>query len=141
MINIIDYSDSMVDCVQYVESFYVYENGNKKTLDKTSKEFALTLKNVENVFKTARVMPAFGVSLHEETLKEIRNDNWLQINFSKQMNKNDLLFNSLIFKLEKTNGINLIRLYNGKYEGRCIFLDFDDEVDLNELINKLANNK
>ena len=79
-------------------------------------------------------MPAFGVSLHAETLNELKNDNWIKINFNKQIIVNELPFVSLIFKLEKTSGFNLIRFHNEKYEGRCFYLDLCEELDLLELI-------
>ena len=79
-------------------------------------------------------MPAFGVSVHNETLNAINSGSWLQVNFEKELSENQLSFTSLIFKLEKTGGINLIRKYKGLYEGRCIFLDFFQEIDLKEML-------
>ena len=79
-------------------------------------------------------MPAFGVSLHNETLNEIKSNCWLQVNFNKEIVKNGLPFNALLFRLEETQGFNLIRLYDGKYEGRCLFLDLDKEMDLKNVI-------
>ena len=80
-------------------------------------------------------MPAFGVSLDYETQNELKQGEWLQVNFSFEENANGLLFNSLLFKLDTVSGFNLIRLHNGKYEGRCIYLDFDDILDLKQILN------
>ena len=120
--------------IEKIESFFVFQNGVKKVVELNSENNKILKDEITNILKKSRIMPAFGVSLHNETLNEIKKGQWLQINFSSEMNIGGLLFNSLLIKLEKTNGINLIRLYNGKYEGRCIYLDFDEEIDLNEML-------
>lgn len=137
MLCVNDYQNSMIDCVEYIQSFSVFSNGKKKDITKQDKCFDELLSFIYKVFESSRIMPAFGVSLHNETINELKNGNWLQINFNKQVEKNGLLFSSLLFKLEKTNGINLIRLFNDKYEGRCVFLDFDQEIDLKLIFNTL----
>ena len=130
-----DKENSLTDCLNYVESFEIFENGNIEMIDFKHKKFNLILNKVKDLFCESRLMPAFGVSLHKETLNEMKNGSWLQINFSKQQMKNGLNFNSLLFKLEKTQGFNLIRLYENKYEGRCLYLDLNCEIDLNSVIN------
>lgn len=126
-----NYEDSMIDCLQNIESFSIFESGNKIVISKENEEFNIILKKIEEIFSSSRVMPAFGVSLHDETLNALKQDNWLQIDFNQEISKNGLPFSSLLFKLEITSGFNLIRLYNGKYEGRCIYLDLNEPTDLN----------
>ncbi|MBQ8615413.1 MAG: hypothetical protein IJ415_02485 [Clostridia bacterium] len=130
-----NYIDNMADCVQNIESFSVFESGNIRVISKGNEVFNKILKNIEELFSTSRVMPAFGVSLHDETLNALKQDNWLQINFNEELEKNGLPFSSLLFKLEITSGMNLIRLYNGKYDGRCIYLDLNEPIDLNCILN------
>lgn len=132
-----DYSDSMIDCLNYIDSFFIFENGKRKEIKKANVEFDIIYNKIENLFYNSHLMPAFGVSLHNETLNAIKCESWLQINFSKEMIKNDLPFNALIFKLEETSGINLIRLHNKKYDGRCIYLDFNEKTDLIKLLKEL----
>ena len=129
-----DYSSTMLDCLNYVNNFYIFENGKKKEINKTNKDYFKILTRLEQLFSTSLVMPAFGVSLHNETIEEIKKDYWLQINFSEELVKNGLNFNSLLFKLEETSGVNLIRNYNNLYEGRCIYLNLDEETNLKNLI-------
>lgn len=126
--------DNMSECTQFIESFDIFTNGNKKVVSANDKEFETLKLKVNNLFNNSRVMPAFGVSLHLETLNALKSDEWLQINFNQELNQNGLIFSSLLFKLEETNGINLIRKYNGEYEGRCIFLDFIQTINLKQFI-------
>ena len=133
------YNDNnIIECLDKVESFSVFVFGEKKTINKNEKEFKAIHLNLLELFSLARLMPAFGVSLHNETLKEMKTGKWLQINFLNQVEIQGLQFSALLFKLEKTNGLNLIRLYNGKYEGRCIFLDFPEEIELQDIIKKIC---
>ena len=68
-------------------------------------------------------------------VNEIKKDSWLKINFENIIEKSGLPFSSLLFKLEEVQGFNLIRRYKNKYEGRCFYLDIDDNFDLNNLLS------
>ena len=129
-----DNENSLHNCLKFVENFEIFNAGKGKKIDETDIRFNRIFQNLENVFKNSFLLPAFGVSLHQETLNERENGVWLQINFKKEQTKNGLNFNSLLFKLEKTQGFNLIRLYENRYEGRCLFLDLNFEQDLNSII-------
>ena len=130
-----DNENSLMDCLNFVESFEVINNGYVEKVCKKEEKFNVILNKVKDLFCESRLMPAFGVSLHNETLNEMKNGNWLQINFNKEQIKNGLNFSSLLFKLEETQGFNLIRLYENKYEGRCLYLDLNNEIDLKSVVN------
>ena len=129
-----DSENGLHNCLKFVENFEIFSAGESEKIDASDIRFNRIFQNLENVFKDSFLLPAFGVSLHHETLNERENGVWLQINFSEEQTKNGLNFNSLLFKLEKTQGFNLIRLYENKYEGRCLFLNLDFEQDLNSII-------
>ena len=93
-----------------------------------------TISKLKDLFLYSRLMPAFPVSLHNETLDALRQGQWLKLSFTCRQNVNGLLFDGLLFQLNVTAGINLIREYEGKYEGRCLFLDFDETENLQNLI-------
>ena len=124
--------NQLVQCIQNVSKIEVLENNNLKALENQS--FEATIKNLINLFQSARLMPAFSVSLHNETIDALKEGKWLKLTFLHQQNVNGLLFDSLIFQLVEVSGINLIRQYEGKYEGRCLYLDFDESINLEELI-------
>ena len=122
------------DIVEKIENFEVFDNGKKTSVNSASKDFFVIKNKLIELFLNSRLMPAFGVSLHKETLNELKKGKWLKISFSKLITKNGLSFDSLLIKLEETRGCNLIRLFNGKYEGRCLYVDFDETINLEELI-------
>ena len=134
MMIFLDSENSLVDILNCVESFEIFNQGNCERVVENSGEFNKILNGVKDVFCSAILMPAFGVSLHNETLNEREKGVWLQINFSEELTKNGLNFNSLLFKLETTQGFNLIRLFENEYEGRCLFLDLESSTDLSSII-------
>ncbi len=129
-----DNENNLADILDNIESFSIFTNGKTNVIDFKMGKFLNVKNKLKDVFNHARLMPAFGVSLHEETQRELESGNWLQINFQNEQTQNGLSFNSLLFKLEETQGFNLIRLFNKKYEGRCLFLDLDETIDLLKII-------
>lgn len=124
--------NQLLGALENISKIEIVENGTFKDLKNI--RFESTLLKLKNLFSSARLMPAFGVSLHQETLDALNAGQWLKISFSHQQNVNGLLFDALVFQLSQSAGLNLIREYNGKYEGRCIYLDFDEETNLKDLI-------
>ncbi|MBO5954358.1 MAG: hypothetical protein J6Q13_00130 [Clostridia bacterium] len=126
--------NSLHDCLKFVENFEIFNAGKSEKIDETDNRFNHICLKLENVFQESFLMPAFGVSLHQETLNEMEKGVWLQINFNQELTKSGLNFNSLLFKLESVQGFNLIRKFNNKYDGRCLYLNLMKEIDLNAII-------
>lgn len=126
-------NNNLIDVLENVKSFQIYKQGEVEVVDEECK--IVEIKNrLYNLFSQSYLIPAIGVSFHDETIEELNKEEWLRINFNKELIKNDLPFNSLLIRLEKTSGFNAIRLYNGKFEGRCLYVNLNEEVDLKELI-------
>lgn len=134
MINYIENENSLIDCVKFISSFEVLKNGKITKINNNLPEYKVIISKIERLFQNSMLMPAFGVSLHGETQNAMMNGEWLKINFSKELNKNGLPFSSLVFCLEETQGFNLIREFNNRFDGRCLFLSLDEKTDLTELI-------
>ena len=83
MIVYINNENSLHNCLEFVENFEIFHAGKREKIDKTDNRFNRIFQNLENVFQYGLLMPAFGVSLHDETLKERENGDWLQINFKQ----------------------------------------------------------
>ena len=124
--------NQLAQCIQNVSKIEVLDNNNLKALENQS--FEATIKNLINLFQSARLMPAFSVSLHNETIDALKEGKWLKLTFLHQQNVNGLLFDGLVFQINETSGMNLIREYEGKFEGRCLYLDFDETINLEDLI-------
>ena len=73
----------------------------------------------------AHEMPAFGVSLHREPVKEINRGVWVEFDFAESMEANGMPFEKLLVAVRPENcGFNIIR-YTAKhgYDGRCFYYD------------------
>ena len=127
-----NYFMTMHNTLEHLESIELIQNGTSHKLNQ--QEFQQTFARLQDLFGDARVMPAFGVSIHEETVNAMQEGEWLKLNYNAEMDKEGLLFTSLLFRLEECQGFNLIRLYGERYDGRCIYLDLPQTTDLKQLI-------
>ena len=132
MIAINDNSHTMIDCFDYVNRIEIINNGKVRMMKPDNKYFAKTVNNLKKVFSCARLLPALGVSLHDDTIVALRQGRWLKVYFSKEMEKNGLPFENILLPLEQVSGTNIIREYHDRYDGRCLYVDFDQEIDLYE---------
>lgn len=127
-------SDSMVDTLKNINYISVTESGDKKVFDKQTSEFNNIVKNLRGVYDKSFIMPAFGVSLHSETIKEMKKGTWLELVYNSLQEKNGLPYESLLIKLDSGYGFNIIRGYNGKYDGRCIYISLDTLTNLEDVL-------
>ena len=135
MIVDIEHTNPLTKILNEIEFFEIIRKGKITKIEKNNPLFKLICENVENLFLSSRLEPAFGVSLHNETLKELECDDFLKIKFSKSLTINDLPFESLLIKLEDSAyGCNIIRENNSDYFGRCFYLFFNDMQNLQNLI-------
>lgn len=134
MLQINDRENTMVDTLDKIESFTIFKDGKEIEINKENKKFNSVFLAIEDTFRRGQILPAFGVSLHNETLNALKSDEWLQINFKEELIKNGLPFTALLFKLDNVYGVDLIRVNNNRYEGRCIHLNFFENLNLKNII-------
>ena len=122
-------------------SICVYENGDLYEYLQGSEEYTNIMNTFLEMIKVAREMPAFGVSLHNETIEAKKNGWWIEFQFNETKVHNEMPFDSLLICVEKDYmGFNLIRKHNDMYEGRCFYVDLV-EKDMSELLTCLENVK
>lgn len=134
MLQINDRENTMIDTLDKIESFTIFQDGKETEINKENKKFNSIFLAVEEVFAKGQILPAFGVNLHDETLNALKSDEWLQINFKEEQIKNGLSFSALLFRLDNVYGVDLVRVNNNKYEGRCIHLNFFENLNLKNII-------
>ena len=126
--------ESITDSFSSVQTISVIEDDKTKILNENSNEFKNIIKTLKEVVEYSHDMPAFGVSIDNLTREEIKTGVWLELGFKNTGYFNEMPFDALLIKVEKdVYGFNLIRKYNGKYDGRCFYLS------LNGSMNKLYN--
>lgn len=131
---VVNDNDNIKEAIKQIESFVVYQDGKQTFIDKSNKDFSKFIERIEDCFSFSRIMPAFGVSLHDLTVEDMKKGDWLKINFSNTQTINELPFEALLFRLDECYGINLIRQTEGKFQGRCIYLDLNEKTDLKKIV-------
>ena len=123
---------NMVDLFSEDYMIEIYKDGQLVEIDKDQFD------KFEEIFcesiEGSRQMPAYGVSIHEHTIEAMKSGFWIKFIFDKVIVKSGMPFDSLLINVTKDcYGINIIRGLDGRYEGRCYYLDFDKTLD--ELYN------
>ena len=106
-----------------VDSVDVIINGERNSCD-------LAIKNVIlDMMKGSHEMPAFGVSLHNETLSAMNDGVWVELKYNKTYTHNDMPFDALLISVKpEDSGFNIIRNQNGRYEGRCFYISLESNM-------------
>lgn len=113
-----------------------YNNGNQIIMQQED------MANVDRLlFESLRgscPVPALGVSLHDETMQEVTNGVWLRFAFDGQHEIDGLPFDQLLLCVkEDVSGTCVIRGNNGKFDGRCFYLNL--EHNFNQLYQFLVS--
>ncbi|MBO5328109.1 MAG: hypothetical protein J6B04_02920 [Clostridia bacterium] len=115
----------LIENFKKVNEIIIYKNGLKTKLNKSDYNYSRILSEWISTIKTARIMPAFGVSLNKETQNAIKFGLWIEFIFDGIYYNDEMPYEKLLIEVKKEwTGFNLIR-YNTNfgYEGRCFYLD------------------
>lgn len=126
------------DYFQYTESIVIYNESKESTYLQNDEIFDNILNSLIDLCSDSREMPAFGVSLHNETLEAMKIGLWIELNFNQEFKHNDMPFTKLLINVNPNfTGFNIIRYHNNKYDGRCFYLDLGNDMSsLYEVILK-----
>ena len=107
------------------ESINVYNDGVVTSYKQNETPYNKIVEGWKVLCENAHEMPAFGVSLNNETIEARKVGLWVEFVFNKQYSHSSMTFEKLLLKVEKQwQGFNICRFSaeNG-YSGRCYFLD------------------
>ena len=117
----------LVDVIRSACGVNVIKDGITQSYESTTNEFVELMQEFVNMTKDSHEMPAFGVSLHDSTVEAMKDGLWIEFVFDRTQIHNGMPFESLLINVEKDwMGFNLIRKYNGRYEGRCYYINLGD---------------
>ena len=129
--------DKAVECAKKVN---LYNEGIVSVLESGSEPFEKIVYEWKAMISGAHEMPAFGVSLNNETLKALKNGLWIEFAFDCAYESIGMPYEKLLISVEKNNqGFNIIR-YNSEcgYDGRCFYYDLVDK-NMSNFYNLIAN--
>ena len=91
---------------------------------------------ISDMLEGSHEMPAFGVSLDNETRMAKQSGTWIELIYDKTYTHLDMPFDKLLIEVNpEFSGFNIIRHHNGEYSGRCYYINLDGNMQ--ELYNYL----
>lgn len=124
----------------YAKSVKVYNDGETEVYKVGEDKFNLICTEWNNMIFGAHEMPAFGVSLHRETVNAVQSGVWVEFSFGRELLSSGMPYEKLLVSVEPQNtGFNIIR-YTAKhgYDGRCFYYDLVNK-DMSSFYNCLLN--
>lgn len=116
-----------------------YVDGKICEYEASTDEYTNILNMLRDICKGSREMPAYGVSLNQETKAEMQKGIWVELGFSKMHTHNEMPFDSLLIEVQPHfQGFNLIRGQNKIYEGRCFHI-YSPQTTMEKLYDFLQN--
>lgn len=118
-------SIELCEAYDYAESVNIYNEGQIITYYMGDVPFDDILSAWKLMIKPAHEMPAFGVSLNNQTKEAIKSGLWIEFVFNRILESNGMPYEKLLINIETgSSGFNLIRyLKPDGYCGRCFYYD------------------
>ena len=122
------FSSNVLDLFEEVNMIEFYYNGQQIEISSDQQEKFEEL--FCNALEGAQQMPAFGVSLHDLTMQNMKEGLWIKFIYNKTIVKSEMPFDSILINITKDcHGINLIRGNDEIFEGRCYYLNLKGTLD------------
>ena len=126
------------DYFQYANEIIVYNNGNEISFLQDTDDFKAIIDELNSMCYDSHEMPAFSVSIDNETKTAMKNGVWIELVFDQLLVHNEMPFDRLLFQVNSDfSGFNIVRHYQDKYDGRCFYLNLEN--DMCHLYNTLVN--
>lgn len=117
------------DCISKATYFSAQVNGEEIVFESESDILSFNQLLAEAFYGAIQV-PAPGVSLHDETVEARKEGVWIELIFDGTQTCTEMAYDTLLFKVDRNMyGVNLFRGNNGKYEGRCFYLNLQNNFD------------
>lgn len=120
---------SIVSCFENASNISVCDDGKKFLFFKGDDKFEAIYKSLKHILNGSHDMPALGVSLDSEIQKAKQSGFWLELIFDSVQTFNEMPFECLLFEVKSDfSGVNLHRKFDGKYQGRCFYIDLNSTM-------------
>lgn len=120
----------MQEIFDEVQEIAIYNNGSTEKLLPAQMGYKLVINGFKNLLANARQMPAFGVSIDNETRKAMGEGLWVEFDFGKTLRYSEMSFEKLLVHVVSSySGFNIIR-YNADegYHGRCYYFALNGDM-------------
>lgn len=113
-----------------VKEIDIYHDGSTVKLLPAQMSYKLVINGFKNMLSGARQMPAFGVSLDNETRVAMNSGLWVEFDFGQKLYFSEMPFEKLLVQVVSGHsGFNIVR-YNSEngYAGRCYYFDINGNM-------------
>ncbi|MDE7076123.1 MAG: hypothetical protein K2O62_02250 [Clostridia bacterium] len=126
----------------FAQSVNVITDGTTETYPVGTDIFNEICAEWNNMLDGAHEMPAFGVSLNDYTVKEMKSGVWAEFVFGRTLSANGMPFDRLLVNAQPEGyGFNIIRhTAESGYDGRCFYYDLAGKTT-SSFYNCLVNAK
>lgn len=110
---------------QHAKGINVYIDGEQQIYPVGCEKYEKICAQWNEMLDGARIMPAFGVSLHNETVREMKKGVWAEFEFGGQYSSNGMPYEKLLVAVNPDwRAFNIIRYTAERgYDGRCFHYD------------------
>ena len=114
----------LTECIGKSTGVALYADGKESFYCRGGAEFSALERAWKEMTEGALRMPAFGVSIDALTREEMKKGIWAEFVFDGVQKVGEMPFERLLVGVKpEFCGFNLIRFFEGKYAGRCFYLD------------------
>lgn len=121
---------TVIQVFDEVKEIGVYRDGSALKLSPEQPKFKVVIDGIKDMLADSRQMPAFGVSLDNETRKAVSEGVWVEFDFKEKLSFCEMPFERLLVQvISNYSGFNIIRFNseNG-YAGRCYYFDLNKDM-------------
>lgn len=125
---------------QYAKAVNVYIEGDKQIYPVGEDNFNKICVQWNAMLESAHIMPAFGVSLHNETVREMKKGVWMEFDFDGQYSSNGMSYEKLLVAVRpEWMAFNIVRYTSERgYDGRCFHYNLGTE-NMSDFYNTLID--
>ena len=126
--NVVKY-DNIQGAIMNADKIIFHTTNKEYVLNKDSFQYELGLNFIENILEGSYQMPALGVALNDEVVEEKKAKDWVEFVFNERCECGGMFFDKLLVFIENDmGGVNVFREVDGRYEGRCFYINLRDDV-------------
>lgn len=127
------------DYIKSCSQIKIYNDGKCATIDKTNGGYEAIIVAWDKMTEKAIEMPAFGVSINNYTIEQLKSGLWVEFVFEKETNYCEMPFLKLLVNIVSDyKGFNIIRYTKEDgYFGRCYYLQLAGDMST---IDKIVRN-
>ena len=114
-------------------------DGRVCSLVRGEEQFNAVCQSFYEMNKGGYEMPGYGVSLDKAVREQLKEGLWLRLVYDERQVRNEMPFDSLLVHIKDDHcGYELIREYDGKYQGRVFYYSLEKGKTMAEVGRLLA---